>query len=198
MKERKGRRKELRGEEGKRGALEAVGPDRGKKEKVVEDGKSPSREKNEAALRNILSWQFGESTSKTAEGERGDRAFSGTAGERVSFRRGRERETVGGARAEPPRDAVGWRERRGIERECGCVGEAPGNWPILSRDREEEEEEEGREKEGRGKREKRGGGPTTASEGGKEREEGFTSSNCSSLLWPEARNLLGCVLECGL
>ncbi len=80
-----------------------------------------------------------------------------------------------------------------------CVGEAPGNWPILSRDREEEEEEEGREKEVRGKREKRGGGgPTTASEGGKEREEGFTSSNCSSSLWAGARNLLGCVLECGL
>ncbi len=95
MKERKGRRKELRGEEGKRGALEAVGPDRGKKEKVVEDGKSPSRVKKEAALRNILLWQFGESASKTAEGERGDRAFSGTAWARVSFRReGRERRSV--------------------------------------------------------------------------------------------------------
>ncbi len=100
--------------------MEAVGPDRGKKEKVVEDGKSPSRIKKEAALGNILFWRFGESASKTAEGERGDRAFSGTAGARVSFRRGRK-EGRPGERRSVGRWCAGrtTERRRWVEREKG-------------------------------------------------------------------------------
>ncbi len=111
-------RKEKRAKGGrKEGALEAVGPDRGKKEKVVEVGKSPSRIKKEAALRNILFWQFGESTSKTAEGERGDRAFSGTAGASLLPSRGeRDGRSVGRWGAGRTTERRRWVER---EREGG-------------------------------------------------------------------------------